>query len=131
MPKPIEDPVFNHAAHRSAHDPGNARVLRWQSISAPGVMIGGNTIAMLDTGIISWMIATMDDEDAPADIVAELVLDGATLGGSEATIATGDRSSPIYQLGDFWDGTKELTVSITDDGGLVGRLAAYVLVAGI
>lgn len=129
---PSRDPSevpFNKGAHEATHDPRSGRIVRWQSVPTPGISMGGELYPLLNTGLVSWGLATMDDEDAPADVTAELLLDGVSIG--ELTIASGDRLSDTGRLGDFWDRRVPVVVSITDDGGLVGRLAASLLVAGL
>ena len=114
---------FNRKAHEREHT-GGGRILRWQSATSPGISTGSEEYIMARTGIVEWNVSTMDDEDAPADIVVDLVLDGNVL--DTITLNSGNRVSKIQPIHKAWDIDQPLVISITDDGGLVGRLATRI-----
>lgn len=114
---------FNRKAHDREHT-GGGRILRWSSISAPGISSSGEEYTMARTGLVEWHISTVDNENAPADITVDLVLDGNVV--DTITLNSGSRVSKIQPIHKSWAINQPLVISITNAGGLVGRLAARI-----
>ena len=96
----------------------------WQSPAAPGAMTGCMIYPISASHITGWEVTTVDDEDAPDDITVHLLLAGADI--DDITLSQGDRVSAISTLSEAWARTDGVQAQITDDGGIVGRIAIMV-----
>ena len=96
----------------------------WQSPTAPGAMTGCMIYPISACTMTGWEVTTVDDEDAPDDISVNLLLAGDVI--DDMTLSASDRVSAISALNEAWARTDGVQAQITDDGGIVGRIAIMV-----